>query len=425
MKGPMAVMLLIWLSLLVHTDASDPVSKVGAMVFQSSAQVMQMSPTLDSIRPYVEHVFICQPRSASLEMEGYLSEWSRHTGIPGIVHKGTRNACLRVYASMADPAVTTLLLVEWNMRLQVNGTVPWLEWYDHEGPEYALAPDQSGLVLDWSPIVMRVGARCGYLGRFICVSSDTAHRHLLQVEYELDVDKNTRHLIEREMISLQDHRPLVLPNLFISRQPPRNQPPNPSPALQRAQQGSPPPEPPADTQFAYAWYWMGRECEARMEGDMARHAYTMRLDVTGDPGDLWYALYRLGDMATESDQAIRLLLEAYNVQPKRREPLAALTRRYADEGKYMLCRLFGSTALAIPFPTGPETGPHVEVPVYEWMVADELSICLARTGRTDDAAQLAAHIVDNPHLTTLPEDQRKRIAANVAAWRPVKKGKTK
>ena len=71
---------------------------------------------------------------------------------------------------------------------------------------------------------------------------------------------------------------------------------------------------------------MGRECEIQMQTDMARNAYARRLESSGDPGDMWYTVYRLGDMAQDPAQSIRLLLEAYELQPRRREPLAALVR---------------------------------------------------------------------------------------------------
>ena len=402
--------LLLFILLSVSGSAGAPL--LGAIIFQASAETQQLSPTIDSIRlAGVEHVFLCQPAHSTREMEGYMSEWSKHSRIPSTVHKGTRNACLAVYPTLVPPSIVTVALVEWNMRLHVNGTIPISHWYLNEeaedtGAEYAVAPDQSGLVLDWTPFVMRVGARCGYLGRFLCVDSDVVHRHLLRVEYELDVDKDTRELIERDMISPRKYPPPVLSNVFITRQTPK-----------KGKKEGNLPEPPADPAFSYAWYWMGRECESHMESDMARNAYARRLDNSGEPGDLWYTVYRLGDMAVDPSQAIRLLLEAYDLQPRRREPLAALMRRYADEGKYTLCQLFGGLAMAIPFPSGPGTGPHVEIPVYEWMVADELSICMARLGRVKEAASLLEQLLATTRMTTMAPEHRTRIEENLLVWK--------
>jgi len=384
---------------------------LGAIIFQASADTQQLSPTIDSVRlAGVEHVFLCQPAHSTREMEGYMSEWSKHSRIPSTVHKGTRNACLAIYPTSVPPSIVTVVLVEWNMRLHVNGSIPISHWYlndeaEDTGAEYAVVPDQNGLVLDWTPFVMRVGARCGYLGRFLCVDSDVAHRHMLQVEYELDVDKDTRELIERDMISPRKYPPPILSNVFITRESGKKKP-----------QWSTP-EPPADPGFAYAWYWMGRECESHMQPDMARNAYARRLDNSGDPGDLWYTVYRLGDMSVDPSQSIRLLLEAYDLQPRRREPLAALMRRYADEGKYTLCQLFGGLAMAIPFPRGPETGPHVEIPIYEWMVADELSVCMARLGHVKEAASLLDQLLANPRMTTMAPEHRTRMEENLLVWK--------
>jgi hypothetical protein len=391
------------------------VPRLGALIFQSRATTQELSPVIESVKDHVRHIVVCQPEQSTREMEGYMSEWSRYTHIPSAVHKGTRNACLRVYTSLAPPTVVTVVLVEWNMRLHVNGSIPMSSWHHDvgtgadNGADYAVAPDQSGLVMDWTPLVMRVTARCGYLGRFICVDSAEAHRHLLLVDYELDVDKETRQVIERDIIPVSKYPPPVLSTVYITR-------------IGKLSRGGVP-EPPADPEFAYAWYWMGRECELQMEGDTARMAFTRRLDLSDDPGDRWYATYRLGDMTTNPVQATYLLLEAYDLQPRRREPLAALMRRYADEGKYGLCQLFGSTALALPFPAGPQTGPHVELPVYEWMVADEYSVCLAHLGHAKEAADLARRLLATSSMTTMPVDQRKRIEENIAIWSPPAEGK--
>ena len=405
-------------------DASA-VPRLGALVFQSQANTMQLAPAIESVGPHVRHVVVCHPSSSqdAREMERYMVEWSRHSRVPSTVHKGTRNACLRAYSSLAPPTVIGVVLVEWNMHLHVNGSIPFDLNMLEQGADYALAPDQSGLVMDWTPIVMTVGARCGYLGRFICVESDVAHRHLLLVDYELDVDRGTRELIEREMISPAKYPPPVLSNVYITRNPTRL-PQSLSHAAAAA--AAVMPEPPADAEFAYAWSWMGRECELQMQGDAARMAFTRRLDLSDDVGDRWYAAYRLGDMTADPVQSTYLLLEAYNLQPRRREPLAALSRRYADEGKYALCQLFSSIALAIPFPVGPQTGPHVEIPLYEWMVADEYSVCLARLGYVKEAHELARRLLSTLPVTatTMPLEHRKRIEENIAIWAPPSSMKT-
>lgn len=403
--------LLLFIVLFLSLSVAVPL--FGALVFQAGAEVMQLAPTIDSVRPHVQHVFVCQPEHSNREMEGYMGEWSRHTKIPSMIHKGTRNACLRVYESLAPPSILTVLLVEWNMRFHVNGTIPHVRHLD-EDADYALAPDQSGQVLDWTPLAMNVGARCGYMGRFVCVGTDVAHRHLMQLEYELDVDKDTRELIERDMISIRRYPPPVLVNVLIIRQPPRV-----------ASSKAVPMDPPSDFHFGYAWYWMGKECEAQLQGEQARNAYVQRLQSSGDSGDMWYALYRLGDTDPDPAAAVRTLLEAYNMQPRRREPLAALMRRYADEDKYAMCHLFGAAAMTIPFPSGPQAGPHVEIPIYEWMVADELSLCLARLGHPGEAARLVEQLLNGSSLTTLPQEQRTRIQENLLVWKTAATGKEK
>jgi len=342
-----------------------------------------------------------------------MDEWSRQNRIPSVVHKATRNGCLRVYSTLIPATIISVVLLEPNMRIHVNGSIPIAHWNvdsfgEDLGADYAVVPDQSGLVLDWTPFIMQVGARCAYLGRFVCVDNDVAHRHLLQLDYELDVDQETRELIERDVICSRKYPPPVLQNVYITRD---------LSAAKKKKKHHAPLEPPSDPRFAYVWYWMGRELESQGNTEAARKAYLRRLENAGDPGDLWYTVYRMGDTSPEPSQATSLLLEAYNLQPRRREPLAALARRYADDSKYSLCMLFGLAALSLPFPTGPETGPHVETPIYEWMVADELTICLARLGRVKEAADLADKILSAVGLTTLSDEHRARIAENHLVWK--------
>lgn len=404
---------LLFIVCLCVTGASAT-ALLGAIVFQGAADTQDLLATVNSARNAgAQHIFVCQPSRSTREAEGAMSEWSRYTHVPSLVHQATRNGCLRVYGTLVPATIVSFLLVERNMRIRVNGSIPVTHWQDAPGhgnyleDNYAVVPDQSGLVLDWTPFIMRMGARCAYLGRFVCLYDDVTHRHLLQLDYELDVEEATRELIERDIVSPQRYPPPVLFNVFVTRH-------LPPPDKVKEQ---PEPEPPSDPHFAYAWYWMGRELEAQMNTEAARKAYVRRLENSGDPGELWYSIYRLGDTAPDPGQSIPLLLEAYNLQSQRREPLAALMRRYADEGKYAVCLLFGAAALTIPFPRGPDTGPHIEVPLYEWMVADELSICLARSGRVKEAAALAEKLLSIAELTTLDDKHRGRIMENLLVWK--------
>jgi tetratricopeptide (TPR) repeat protein len=178
--------------------------------------------------------------------------------------------------------------------------------------------------------------------------------------------------------------------------------------------------PPSDPGFGYAWYWLGRALEHRACStcnSVARDAFAKRFELGGgDRGDLWYASYRLGALAVQLEEAVPILLDAYNRDPGRREPLALLARRYREADKPELCVLFALAALSIPFPggIGPAAGPHLELHVYEWSVADDAALCLTALGQHERAAALYGQILAHPAHVTLSADQRARMEKNLA-----------
>jgi hypothetical protein len=379
--------------------------RVGALLFQSVATTEQVAGTLTSLQDaHVGHVALCQTRALP-ETTKYLEDWARKTGTGSVAYVGCRNACLSQYRqSGLVPSSGLLLLVEWNMRIHVQAGLRWRLPPD-ESVLYGLVPDQNGVLFDWTPLLMRVEARCGYLGRFLCVDNSYAHSHLLRVRFELDVDPWERELIE----GAATIAPFALiTNVTVTRQPPWGPGQGDDEELL----------PPQDRTFAYAWHWLARSQETRELWEEAHKSYLQGIELLqGDPGIHWYALYRAGTTVLSAgggvDEAARYLLLAYDAEPRRREPLAALTQAYRKAGRFALCRLYGMVALSIPFPIAPAMGPHVEVHVYEWSVADETALCLMELREYDQATTLMQHVLQRPAHSTLPVAERERMQHNV------------
>lgn len=399
-------------------------SRVGALVFQPQhVTTQQLQPLLGTLDAVAGHVALCQ-FVYNEETAQYLNKWAKQSGVAATVYEGHRNACLKSYRASGLATGDRFMLLEWNMRLEIPGVASrvWSQLpatAGHVGIGYAM--DMNGAVLDWTPLLVRTDALCGYLGRLLCVDNSGAMAQLLRVQFELDVDADTREGIEDSMIAwtTAETTPVVLKNITIRRIP-----------AQAPGDGIPQSAwlPPADPKFGHAWHWLARVLDNAPCAEcpkMAMDAYTRRFELEEQGGEKWYAAYRLGALAPELTDATNWLLDAYQREPRRREPLAALARRYRQDAKPLLCVLFGMAALAIPFPGNhwPAAGPHLEMHLYEWSLADDVSLCMDALGQHARAASLLGQVLSHPEFLTLPPTERTRLEANLNSMQEKQKPK--
>jgi hypothetical protein len=396
-------------------SVSNATGNVGALLFQGPGTTEQIAGVLTSLQSaYVGHVALCQSRmlsdpKLSAETVKYVHDWGQKTGIKVATYKTFRNACLAQYRqSGLVPMEGYILLVEWNMRLQVQSKKVWRLPVD---ALYGMAPDQNGGLFDWTPLLLRIKAHCGYFGRFLCVDNSYAYGHLQRTHYEMDSDRAERELIEGAYATMDiGHMASLMTNVSITRHPSWTPGQEEGPILKLQ-----------DRQFAFAWEWLGRAYETRGQWKEAHTAYLQRTEldnpVVWEDGK-WYATYRTGVVVLSDGGSVHeasgYLLDAYNMQPSRREPLAVLTRAYRVAGKFALCRLYGMAALSIPFPTTPWTGPHVEVHVYEWTLVDDTSLCLMDLHDYAGAVALLEHVLQRPSYSTASAEDVDRLRQNLA-----------
>jgi glycosyltransferase involved in cell wall biosynthesis len=100
-------------------------------------------------------------------------------------------------------------------------------------------------------------------------------------------------------------------------------------------------------------------------------------------------------------------LRAWEFRPTRAETLYAIACRYRADQRYRLGHLFAQCAAAIPFPD--EDMLLVAAEVYAWRALDEQAVCASGIGKYEESFTLCRRLLAQPGI---PEDERKRIAAN-------------
>lgn len=169
-----------------------------------------------------------------------------------------------------------------------------------------------------------------------------------------------------------------------------------------------------------AWFYLGRSLEHSGDYTRAFNAYYKRVMLGGHfAEEVWYATFRLGAClvanGTEIETAARYFVDAFNFRPHRREPLYHLTRGYRVRQKYTACKLYGYHALTVPLELAVMNDDlFVDVPVYEWYIHDELSVCLSQLGEYAQSIHLLKHVLDaKPAIRSIGPENRARLRANL------------
>jgi hypothetical protein len=106
-------------------------------------------------------------------------------------------------------------------------------------------------------------------------------------------------------------------------------------------------------------------------------------------------------------EVLNAYLRAWEFRPTRAEPLHQIAHRYRTDGRYQLGYLFAERAASIPLPA--EDLLFLAAEVYTWRALDEQAVCASWIGRMPETFQLCRRLLARDDI---PEDDRKRIAAN-------------
>jgi len=156
---------------------------------------------------------------------------------------------------------------------------------------------------------------------------------------------------------------------------------------------------------------IGRCYENMNDFDNALDWYQKRTTMGGWSQEMFYAQYRVGYCylaKNETDKAKEAMLDAYKIDPHRKEPLYYLARMARNQKDYSSCLLFARSAMQIGVPW--LNAYYVESHIYRWGVLDEYAVCLYYTGLQSTAKHYWEQLVELPDI---PEADRARIKKNL------------
>jgi len=148
--------------------------------------------------------------------------------------------------------------------------------------------------------------------------------------------------------------------------------------------------------------------------DMGDHSlaieyYLKRASMGGWEEEVAYSMFQVGELYGKLDRwgdAVNWFLKAYETRPTRAEPLHAICSYYRRSRCYRLGYLFAKAAVDIPLSSDIL---FIHRSVYDYMIADELSICAYYVGNHAESARLCEDLLRNSQV---PDQERSRIEAN-------------
>ncbi len=396
--------------------SAPPVYAVSAIVKNEKHVLPKM---LASVLPYVKYYAICDTGSTD-GTDTWAEEYLRnHKHLKGAVYHDdwenfmwNRNQCLqRVRTDKAlFGAVTHILFMDADFELTVNDVQQFVK----EGPPFAynnIAYD--GPLWHRQPLLISVKPRCGYITPtheyLICVDNPNAYNLLMT---RAGHTKEERKQIEAanapfSQVTNGDYDAIVMHHSLTGS--------NRADKFARDVEMLQHDILEYDDENPRTWFYLARSLEDGGEPTKAFTAYYKRVFMSYGERDeeAWYSAYRMGVCllanGTSIEEAARYFIDAFSFMPWFREPLYFLARYYREKGKYGACRMFGYHAMTIPMP---KVALFVEKPVYEWLMHDELSMCLGHLGEREQAALLIDHILKPGNAPTLDPVNRKRIQNN-------------
>jgi len=103
-------------------------------------------------------------------------------------------------------------------------------------------------------------------------------------------------------------------------------------------------------------------------------------------------------------------LAAYELAPRRAEPLVQLSAYYRSKKEYAKAHLYACAAKELPYP---RDLLFIEDAVYQWRALDEYAITAQRIGKLEEARRANEKL-----LEIVPEREREHIEANMRWCRP-------
>jgi tetratricopeptide (TPR) repeat protein len=318
----------------------------------------------------------------------------------------SRNACLkRVIASKEG---THALLIDGDSELIVVNKTDF-ETRGIDGV-HGLVQVIAGTSTYRQPVLLslKTASRCGYFGDdsdayLTCVDNSNAYRLLMALSSSAVTAD------EREQIEAATVQDVWIPygSIAVRRYSDGNNDKDRVARLKKAVE--------KDGGNSRATFYLAQALEGAGQKEEAFETYHKRVILGGgSKEEIWYSVYRMGHTAPSAHSATAYFLDAYNFNPTRREPLYALLRNYRIVGKFAACRMFGVTAISIPYPATDPGAYAVELPIYEWATPEELAACMYELGEKTGAIDLLERVINNTRQVTFTQADRERLTSSIA-----------
>ncbi len=166
---------------------------------------------------------------------------------------------------------------------------------------------------------------------------------------------------------------------------------------------------------ARSQFYLGQSYKDAGHLEKAYQAYQKRLAMPGWDEETFMTQLELGRLAIRlgkaEDVVVAQLLAAYNLRPKRAEPLFELARYFRLNNMYGKAYLFASAGVHLP---RPNDSLFVVQSVYDWQILDELAVSAYWVQDYPVAKAACDEILGRVDQgLTIPEDELTRIRANV------------
>eukprot|EP00658_Telonema_sp_P-2_P006499 TRINITY_DN1245_c0_g1_i2.p1 TRINITY_DN1245_c0_g1~~TRINITY_DN1245_c0_g1_i2.p1 ORF type:complete len:402 (-),score=69.22 TRINITY_DN1245_c0_g1_i2:70-1275(-) len=159
-------------------------------------------------------------------------------------------------------------------------------------------------------------------------------------------------------------------------------------------------------------FYLGQTHEEMGNYQEAIRYYKQRVELqSGFREEIFYSLYSIGVCKQKAGAKIEEyavdLIAAYEKDPARIEPIYMLVRAYRMAGRYQLGLLYGASILGSKLP---HRSLFVHHTMYEWGLADEMSLCYYSTGQSQRAAELTARLLEEDKMG---DADRRRLLENM------------
>lgn len=140
--------------------------------------------------------------------------------------------------------------------------------------------------------------------------------------------------------------------------------------------------------------------------------YQQRVDLGGWHEEVFYSKYRIIQCLITLEKPAKDILAAtmdcHQFHAKRAEPLYEMAKYYREKAQYASGYAFAKAASCIPYPQSDIL--FVADVVYQYQIADELSICAYWTERYDESKAICEWLLQSEHL---PVTERERVEKNL------------